>query len=82
MLTMKSCPLELRGAISKQTKNGKLYVLLNCETDVGEHYQFYSGDPNIVTPDLKKGDKVVLVFAYSVYDKQERLSVIGIDKVE
>lgn len=82
MITMKSSPVELRGAVVKQTKNGKSFVLLNVENENGEHYQFYSPDTNVVSNNFKKGDMVVLVCSYTVFDRQERLSVVGLEKVQ
>lgn len=81
MVKMKSLPLELRGIAHKvNTTNGNVYYIVNCEDDEGTPHQFYCPNDKAFADGLKKGDSVTLTFAYSVFDRRERLSVIGVEK--
>lgn len=81
MLCMKSLPLELRGVQNRLTKGGKAYYLLNVENEDGMPYQLYCPNSNALPQGLKKGDMVTVTFAYTVFDRQERVYVTQVEKV-
>ena len=81
MLTVCSCPLELRGVAHKSSKNGKLYYVINCETMDGTPYAFYCPDSSALNDGLKKGDIVNVTFNVGYYKGNERLVVSLVEKV-
>lgn len=60
--------LELRGVKNCSSKNGKNYLVLNCENvSNGDAYQFYCPTKEIMPTGLNKGDKVELKLEYNTY---------------
>lgn len=82
MLTVKSCPLELRGVAHKTSKSGKLFYTINVESSDGTPHALYCPDANALPQGLNKGDMVYVTFNVSYYMGNERLSVIGVEKVK
>lgn len=83
MLHVASEPLELRGIASNTSpKTGKMYYIVNCETDDGTPYQFYCPDFNALPQGLSKGEKVRVYFNVRYFNQKERLEVFRVDKVE
>lgn len=82
MLNVTSSTLELRGVQSKTTSKGKAYYILNVEDESGSPYALYCPEFNTLPRGLDKGDKIAVTFEVKVYNGNERLIVIGVDKVE
>ena len=82
MLTVTSCPLELRGVAHKTSKKGKIYYVINCEDKDGTPYGFYCPDAKALSPSLKKGDSVLVSFEVTYFKGNEKLSVTYVEKVE
>ncbi len=80
MLRVKSEPLELRGIVHKQTKAGKLYYVLNTESDDGSPHALYCPDAGRLPQGLKKGDLVQVTFDVAVFQGNERLVVSMVEK--
>lgn len=80
MLTVTSCPVELRGVSNKTSKTGKGYYVLNVETDDGEPFALYCPDFNALPSGLVKGDKVLVSFVVSRYKGSEKLTVCQVAK--
>lgn len=80
MLTVTSCKLELRGVANKESKNGKVYHVINCEYEDGTPYAFYCPNVSAIPAGLKKGDMVVIVFSVEYFKNNERLVVAEIKK--
>lgn len=80
MLTVKSNPLELRGIAHKETRNGKQFYQVNCETQDGTPYGFYCPSASAFSPNLKKGDEVCIVFEVAYFQGKERLIVQAVEK--
>lgn len=81
MLTLKTCPLELRGIENKVSQEGKVYYMIYCELDSGKPYKFFVADAKVFPEGLKKGDKITVSFELSYFKGYERLNVIQVDKV-
>lgn len=82
MLTVKSCPMELRGIAHKPRKNtGEVYYLVNAETEDGTAYSFYCPNASAFGAGLKKGDMVEITFEVSFYNNKERLIVTKVEAV-
>lgn len=81
MLTVKSTPLELRGIANKTSKTGKIYYVLNCETDDGTPHALYCPSADALPSGLKKGDIITVDFQVSSYKGSERLVATHVDKV-
>lgn len=81
MLKVASEPLELRGISSHTSKNNKPYYQVNAETPDGTPYQFYCPDFNALPQGLNKGDQVRIYFHVKVFNRQERLEVCGVEKM-
>lgn len=82
MLTVNSCPLELRGVAHKTSKSGKLFYTINVESSDGTPHALYCPDASALAQGLSKGDMVTVTFNVSYYMGNERLSVIGVEKVK
>lgn len=82
MLTVISCPVELRGIADKVTKKGSTYYVVNFEIDDGTPYAMYCPDSSAFPVGLKKGDMVTLTMEVKVYNGNERLIVRRLDKVD
>ena len=81
MLTVKSNPLEVRGIANKTTAQGKLYYVLNTETEDGSPEALYCPDASVFPEGLRKGDVVTVDFSVSRYGRNERLVVTSVHKV-
>lgn len=82
MLTVKSCPMELRGIAHKPRKNtGEVYYIVNAELVDGTAYSFYCPNATAFGAELKKGDEVEITFEVSIYNNRERLIVVKVEKV-
>ena len=82
MLIVKSNPLELRGIAHKETKQKKVYYVVNCEEEDGTSHAFYCPDANAFPQDLKKGEMVNVTFEVNYFNNQERLVVKSVSKVK
>lgn len=82
MLKVASEPLELRGIAPSTSKKGTVYHTVNCEIEDGTPYGFYCPDASALPPGLKKGDKVRLYFNVRIFNRQERLEVMKVEKVQ
>lgn len=78
MLTVKSCPVELRGIANKATKDGKPYYILNVEDNEGNPHGLYCRDFNKLPQGMKKGDMIQVTFEVHYFGGKERLIVSGI----
>lgn len=75
MLTVTSCPLELRGIANRVSGNGKTFHVLNCESADGSPHALYCPSVEALPAGLKKGDMVCVTFDVRTYDRNERLVV-------
>lgn len=75
MLTVTTCPLELRGIANKTTSNGRTYYVLNCESNDGTPHAMYCPSADALPAGLKKGDMVTMLCDVRTYDRSERLIV-------
>ena len=82
MLKVASEPLELRGISNTTSKKGTVYHTVNCETEDGTPYGFYCPDVSAIAPGLKKGDKVRVYFNVRRFNKEQRLEVMNVEKVQ
>lgn len=83
MLTVKSSPVELRGIVNKTSKNnGSVYYLINTETADGSPHQFFAFDAKVFADGLKKGDMVSLTFRLERWQREDKLFVEKVEKVE
>lgn len=80
MIILQAKDLELRGVQNKQTKNGNVYYLINCEDVNGNAYSFYCKDIKAIPEGLKKGSSVDVYFEYRTYQGNESLTVVNIEK--
>ena len=72
MLKLYSKPVELRGVAHKTTKAGKLYYVLNVESEDGSPHGLYCPDASVLPQGLKKGDMISVEFDVHYYGTNER----------
>lgn len=75
MLTVTSCPLELRGIANQKSKAGNVFYVLNCESDDGSPHALYCPKVDALPAGLKKGDMIRVTFSVHTYNRNERLVV-------
>lgn len=80
MVKVKSEKLELRGIANRQSKNGKVYYIVNVESLDGTPYGFYCPDASAFQQGLKKGDMVCVTFDVKIYNGNEQLLVNKVEK--
>lgn len=82
MMTVKSNPVELRGVLNKSSQNGKVYYIINVESDGGTPHALYCPDAAALPAGLQKGDMIEVLFDVSYYKGNEKLSVSKVFKVK
>lgn len=82
MIQVKSEVLELRGIKNQESKNGKVYYIVNCESADGTPMAFYCPDASAFAEGLKKGSMVTITFDVSRYQGNDRLIVKAVENFE
>ena len=80
MVKVKSEKLELRGIANRKSKNEKVYYIVNVESNDGTPYGFYCSDAASFQSGLAKGDMVHVTFEVKIYNGNEQLVVVKVEK--